>query len=233
MIKQHNQAYWIPLSDLMTGLMMLFLLISISFMLNVEQTTTLVVKEYQETKKDLQLALQKEFNKDLKQWNAEILGDMTIRFNDPEVLFDIGKYTLKPKFKKIINQFMPRYINLISSDKYKNAIAEIRIEGHTSPIWQGINKKIAYIKNIQLSQERAFVTLKYILNMQSLNQYEIWIHKYLSSSGFSSSKPILDDKTNIVSNQKSQRIEFVILTNADKQMQEMSNKVSNISSNSK
>lgn len=60
----------------MTGLMMVFMLLTAAFMLRVEQTTTLVVKEYEVTKRDMQLALQKEFAKDLKQWNAEILGDM-------------------------------------------------------------------------------------------------------------------------------------------------------------
>lgn len=90
MDSESNQSYWIPMADLMTGLMLVFMLLTAAFMLRVEKTTTLVVKEYETTKKDMQLALQKEFQKDLKQWNAEILGDMTIRFNDPTVLFATG-----------------------------------------------------------------------------------------------------------------------------------------------
>ena len=48
-----NQSHWIPLADLMTGLMMVFMLLTAAFMLRVEQTTTLVVKEYEETKREM------------------------------------------------------------------------------------------------------------------------------------------------------------------------------------
>ena len=77
---QGSQTHWIPLADLMTGLMMVFMLLTAAFMLRVEQTTTLVIKEFEETKRDMTQALQQEFKDDLKQWNADFLGDMTIRF---------------------------------------------------------------------------------------------------------------------------------------------------------
>ncbi len=51
---ESNQSHWIPLADLMTGLMMIFWLITAAFMLRVEQTTTLVVKEFAVTKKSLE-----------------------------------------------------------------------------------------------------------------------------------------------------------------------------------
>lgn len=135
--EQSNQSYWIPLADLMTGLMMVFMLLTAAFMLRVEQTTTLVVKEYEMTKQDMLLALQKEFSKDLKQWNAEILGDMTIRFNDPSVLFATGSSDLRPRFKQVLSEFFPRYIALLNSKKFKNSVKELRIEGHTSSFWGG------------------------------------------------------------------------------------------------
>jgi hypothetical protein len=94
MESESNQSHWIPLADLMTGLMMVFMLLTAAFMLRVEQTTTLVVKEYEKSKSNLQQALQKEFKDDIKQWNADLLGDMTIRFNDPEVLFATGSSCL-------------------------------------------------------------------------------------------------------------------------------------------
>jgi outer membrane protein OmpA-like peptidoglycan-associated protein len=213
-----NQSYWIPLSDLMTGLMMVFMLIAVTFMLRVEQTTTLVVKEYEETKSDLAQALQKEFAENLRQWNAEILGDMTIRFDDPNVLFDTGSAVVKPTFKDILNDFIPRYISLVTSKKYANSIKEIRIEGHTSKKWAaGTDDKTAFIKNMRLSQERAQSMLEYILNLSTLNQHEKWMRTYLTSSGFSSSKPIYDEK-HMVDDVRSQRVEFVIVTNSESNM---------------
>ncbi|MCS5711961.1 OmpA family protein [Candidatus Berkiella aquae] len=224
----HNQSYWIPLSDLMTGLMMVFMLIAVTFMLRVEQTTTLVVKEYEETKNDLAQALQKEFAKDLKQWNAELLGDMTIRFDDPDVLFDTGSYEVKPAFKEILKDFIPRYIALTSSKKYRSSIKEIRIEGHTSKKWSsGQDKKTAYIKNMRLSQERAQSMLEYILSLPSLVKHEEWMQKHFTSSGFSSSRPILNDNKS-VNDDRSQRVEFVIVTNAESRMDEIAKEIKNI-----
>ncbi len=220
-MSQNNQSYWIPLSDLMTGLMMVFMLIAVSFMAHVEKTTTLVVKEFEETKSDLNQALQKEFAKNLKQWNAEILGDMTIRFDDPNVLFDTGSAVVKPEFKMILNDFIPRYIALVNSPKYKNAIKEIRIEGHTSKRWSvDTSEKVAFIKNMRLSQQRAQSMLEYILDLPALSAYSKWMQKYLTANGFSSAKPIyafhhgIDDK-------RSQRVEFVIVTNAEATMTHM------------
>ena len=53
-----SNTHWIPLSDLMMGLMMVFLLLATLYMLRVEQTTTLIVKEYEIKIKDLKFALQ-------------------------------------------------------------------------------------------------------------------------------------------------------------------------------
>lgn len=220
-----NQSYWIPLSDLMTGLMMIFMLIAVTFMLRVEQTTTLVVKEYEETKSDLAQALQKEFSKNLKQWNAEILGDMTIRFDDPNVLFDTGSAVVKPAFKEILNDFIPRYIELITSKKYSHSIKEIRIEGHTSKIWSAdTDERKAFIKNMRLSQERAQSMLEYILSLPTLSSHEKWMREYLTSSGFSSSKPIFNEQ-NLVDDERSQRVEFVIVTNAESKMDTISKEI--------
>lgn len=227
MMEQNNQTHWIPLSDLMTGLMMIFMLIAAAFMLRVEQTTTLVVKEYQETKSDLSRALQKEFAQNLKQWNAEILGDMTIRFKDPNVLFDTGSATLKPSFKEILNDFIPRYIKIITSEKYKDSIKEIRIEGHTSKKWTSNTDELtAYIKNMRLSQERAQSALEYILSLPSINGNQIWIREHLIANGFSSSKPIrrIDGS---IDDDASQRVEFRIVTNADEKMQSIAEKIVN------
>ena len=131
-MEHSNQSHWIPLADLMTGLMMIFMLLTAAFMLRVEQTTTLVVKEFEETKRDMRQALQQEFKNDLKQWNADLLGDMTIRFNDPAILFATGSPDLNQKFKELLRNFFPRYVAVLSSDKFRNSIREVRIEGHTS-----------------------------------------------------------------------------------------------------
>ena len=74
-MNETSNTHWIPLSDLMMGLMMVFLLLATLYMLRVEQTTTLIIKEYEITRKNLKMALQDEFSENFKEWNAELLGD--------------------------------------------------------------------------------------------------------------------------------------------------------------
>ena len=107
-MEDSGNSHWIPLSDLMMGLMMVFLLIATLYMMRVEQTTTLIVKEYQVTKENLQRALQETFDSNFEQWDAELLGDMTIRFNNPEVLFKTGSDKIRPKFAEILEDFIPK-----------------------------------------------------------------------------------------------------------------------------
>ncbi|WNJ80121.1 OmpA family protein [Cedecea neteri] len=221
--EQSNQSYWIPLADLMTGLMMVFMLLTASFMLRVEQTTTLVVKEYEMTKQDLQLALQKEFAKDLKQWNAEILGDMTIRFNDPSVLFSTGSSELRPRFMQVLSEFFPRYTALLNSGKFKNVVKEIRIEGHTSSFWGGASDaKQAYFKNMELSQARTRSTLEYLLSLPKIQGNEKWLIKHMTANGLSSSHPLSAEGTKLAD----QRVEFRIVTNANEKMDLIADKLS-------
>jgi len=211
--------------------MMVFMLIAITFMLQVEQTTQttkLVVKEFEESKNDLAQALKKEFANNLKQWNAEILGDMTFRFDDPNVLFDRGSAYVKPAFKIVLNDFIPRYISLVTSKKYSHSIKEIRIEGHTSKNWAGdTNEKGAFIKNMRLSQQRAQSVLEYILNLSTISPHEKWMRHYLTSSGFSSSKPIYA-LNHRIDPESSQRVEFVIVTTSEAKMAAIAKEIKSI-----
>ena len=192
-------------------------------MLRVEQTTTLVVKEYELTKRDMLLALQKEFSKDLKQWNAEILGDMTIRFNDPSVLFATGSSELRPRFKQVLGEFFPRYITLLNSAQFKNTVKEIRIEGHTSAFWNGAkNEKEAYFKNMELSQARTRSALEYLMSLSKVQNNQDWLIQHMTANGLSSSHPLSAD----ASKNANQRVEFRIVTNASEKMDLIAHKLS-------
>ena len=223
---QGSQSHWIPLADLMTGLMMVFMLLTAAFMLRVEQTTTLVVKEYEETKSDMLRALQKEFAENLKQWNAELLGDMTIRFNDPTVLFATGSAELRPQFKEVLREFFPRYVTLLISPRFKDAIREIRIEGHTSLFWATDTPvQTAYFLNMALSQARTRTTLEFLLTLPGTSENIDWLIAHVTANGLSSSRPVgknvADSKGQILN----QRVEFRILTNANERMEQIAKEI--------
>ena len=218
-MSESSNSHWIPLSDLMMGLMMVFLLLATMYMLRVEQTTTLIVKEYETTRNNLHRALQKEFEQNFKEWDAELLGDMTIRFKNPEVLFATGSDKLKTKFKEILNDFTPRYIKILTDDQFKDSIKEIRIEGHTSTFWKNSSSSLdGYFKNMTLSQARTRTTLEFIFLLPETVENEEWLKLRLTANGLSSSRPITNKNLKI-DEEASQRVEFRIVTNADEKLE--------------
>ncbi|OUW02721.1 MAG: hypothetical protein CBD16_03895 [Betaproteobacteria bacterium TMED156] len=224
-MSESSNSHWIPLSDLMMGLMMVFLLLATMYMLRVEQTTTLVIKEYEITRSKLHRALHEEFAENFKEWDAELLGDMTIRFKNPDVLFSTGSDRLQFKFKEILSDFAPRYIRILNSDEFKDSIKEVRIEGHTSTFWVNASSPLdGYFKNMALSQARTRTTLMYILQIPYIFKYQKWLRSRLTANGLSSSRPIIGSNYEI-DERASQRVEFRIVTNADEKLNDIARSI--------
>ena len=162
MRKKHNEDYWIALSDIMTALMLLFLLISVVYMIKVEDSVK-IPQIFKQTTQGLDEKLRNEFDKDLKAWGAVIDKDLTIRFSQPDILFAVGSATLNEKFKAILDDFFPRYLKILMDDEFRDNIEEIRIEGHTSSFWGKVGGDESYLKNMTLSQERTRAVLEYII----------------------------------------------------------------------
>lgn len=220
-MEQSKQAYWIPLADLMTGLMMIFMLITAVYIQYVERTTTLVLDEFKDVKSNMQLALQSEFKESFKQWDAELLGDMTIRFNNPNVQFGVQSAELKPEFQSILRDFFPRYMKIIRSEKFKKSIKEIRIEGHTSKFWKDTTPSEAYFLNMGLSQERTRSTLKFIMLLPEFRDDEEWFRQHITANGLSSSQPRIKNPSSIKEDELNQRVVFRIVTNASDRIDQL------------
>ncbi len=219
-----GEDYWIALSDIMTALMLLFLLISVVYMIKVEDSVK-IPKIFKETSQGLSDRLNKEFQKDLHAWGAVIDTDLTIRFTQPDILFSTGSSMLSPKFKQILDQFFPRYLAIMMQNEFIDNIEEIRIEGHTSSFWgQNSNPNEAYLKNMALSQERTRAVLEYLINNPLLkNNQKEWLKKHFRAIGFSSarllnsnSQPVLDIGQEDPN--KSQRVEFRVRTNIEQKV---------------
>ena len=229
--EQDTEEHWISISDMMAGLMVIFLFIAISYMLHIradkekieadKEKIEQIAVTYQKLQSDLYTDLEEEFKDDLDKWNA-VLNKQTlsIRFKEPEVLFEQGATEVRPAFKKILDDFFPRYIQILRRPKYINDIAEIRIEGHTSSEWHaGISPEAAYIRNMELSQERTRSVLEYVLQIP-YQDIRDWLTRYLTANGLSSSKLITypDSREN---RGESRRVEFRVRTNAEKRIVEI------------
>lgn len=215
-----EESHWIPLSDLMTGLMVIFLLIAVSYMMQVEADAARIKEiavAYSDIKDALFEDLQKEFKTDLPKWKAQLVkNDLAIRFSEPEVLFDTGSSQLKPEFQAILQDFFPRYVHILTLPKYRDAISEIRIEGHTSSDWKNgvASPEAAYFLNMELSQARTRSTLAYVLNLPADQGDVAWLRKYVTANGLSSSRLILDEN-GMEDVARSRRVEFRVRTDAE------------------
>jgi outer membrane protein OmpA-like peptidoglycan-associated protein len=214
-----DEAHWIPLSDLMTGLMVMFLLIAVMFMMHVETeayNVRQVAVAYGEIKDALFEDLQAEFKKDLPKWNAQIIKeDLSIRFMEPEVLFTSGSSELKPEFRDILANFFPRYVRILTAVKYKGSISEVRIEGHTSSNWIGAaTPDDAYFRNMELSQARTRSALTYALSLPQVSDQREWLRRNLTANGLSSSHPVFD-ASGKEDEARSRRVEFKVRTDAE------------------
>lgn len=214
----NEEDQWISLSDLMTGLMMIFMLIAIAYMVKVESQTSKVkqVSElYDEVREEIYQDLMREFGKDLPVWDAEITKDLAIRFKNPNILFDTGKDVLKPQFQGILADFFPRYVRIITATKYEGTIQEVRIEGHTSSLWStSVLPDEAYYRNMELSQSRTRSALRFVLGLPQVVGETDWLRKHVTANGLSSSHPIVK-KDGTEDTERSQRVEFHIRTDAD------------------
>lgn len=225
---------WLSISDMMSGLMMVFLFIAIAFMLDSDadreqadrdkKQVTDIANAYSYTKAELNKALHKEFDGDLAYWGA-VIDDTSniIRFNEPEVLFETNKSDLKQAFKEILDDFFPRYIDVLTKPEFINDIVELRIEGHTSSRWKkNTSAEISYINNAWLSQSRAFSVLKYVFlsPYTQVDDNRKWLISVLRANGLSYSKLI---KTNdgIEDKEKSRRVEFRIITNTEQKIEQI------------
>jgi outer membrane protein OmpA-like peptidoglycan-associated protein len=216
---QLAEAHWIPLSDLMTGLMVLFLLIAVTYMARVEADSSRireVAVAYTETRDSLYKDLYAEFKDDLPKWKADLIkADLSIRFNDPDILFSNGSSEIKPEFAQILRDFFPRYERILVSPRYRDAISEVRIEGHTSSEWVGVTSPdVAYFKNMELSQARTRSTLNLVLELPESASDRAWLKRYVTANGLSSSQPVLkSDQTEDVD--RSRRVLFRVRTDAE------------------
>ena len=111
-VQSMNEMNLIPLIDIMLVLMIIFLFVAISYMVQVKNNQK-VLEGYMETKENLHDKLVDEFKNDTTKWQMSIGKDLTIKFDNPTVLFDSGEWELTSSFKNILQDFLPRYFNIL------------------------------------------------------------------------------------------------------------------------
>ena len=214
-----QESYWISFSDIMTGLMIIFMFIALNYIMQ--------VIEYKFVEQEIYNTLQSKLSKEINSKEIELSPDGTVKFNikiDNAELFPSDNPNMTQEFVKVLDSFTPKYLEIITSVDYLENISEIRIEGHTDTIPpRKIKKRDSYDYNLELSSDRARNVLNYIRKHESYLSYpdsiRIRLDFLFTANGLSYSRALNDDKElsylsqdKSVNNHFSRRVEFKIVT---------------------
>ncbi len=183
--------FTISISDLMSGLLAIFILVLSYFILNFSQVTAQLTQN-DVTRAELLRFMQEELEREgIK---VTIDNEHGILRISEGVLFDVGLADVKPQGRIVIQKLGGVLETALEAEQFKGRVETIFIEGHTDnvPINNGI-----FPSNWELSTKRAINTW---LTMSSTNPRLPWFPNnkrelIFSVSGYADTRPIADNTT--------------------------------------
>jgi outer membrane protein OmpA-like peptidoglycan-associated protein len=230
---------WLSVADLMSGLMIVFLFLAIIYLQPLAQKATEleqantgleqanqglaaarerireIVVAFSEDESRLAVDLERELARDLPRWGAELdRPTLTIRFRAPDLLFEQGQARLRPEFRRVLEEFLPRYLAILH--RHRDGIEEVRIEGHTSSEWApGVSATDAFFRNMELSQARTRAVLEVVLTARGLEGFRDWARSTVTANGLASARPVTRaGAPGAEDPERSRRVEFRTVTRA-------------------
>ena len=207
-----GEEQWISVSDMMAGLMMIFLFISIIYIQNISK----YFSEVADVSDEICADLKREFDSETERWDMSICENGLLISFDNDSNFEVNSSALSEDFAFVLSDFFPRLMVVIY--EYRDSISELRIEGHTdSSVRRADNKLTGYLYNTKLSQERSRNVMDYSLNLNEIilqPKYLDWSYTHVTAHGMSSSKRIFSD-TGEEDYAASRRVEFRLRTKAE------------------
>jgi len=219
---------WLPVADLMAGLMMAFVLITVVVLrgktteelplVQVQTPESLphnsTAEAYFEARKAIAEALESAFGDQLERWDARLdSSTLSIDFGAPEINFAPGAKDLNVRYRDILKDFFPRYLEAIAP--HKSLIDEVRIEGHASSDWASdSNETDAWFENMALSQQRTQAVLRFVYSLPLVEPFRDWVRERVVAVGMSSARLVRNDdgSENV---ERSRRVSFRLITNGD------------------
>lgn len=207
-----GEEQWISVSDMMAGLMMIFLFISIIYIQNLSK----YFSEVADISEQICADLKQEFDSEAERWDMSICENGLLISFDNDSNFEVNSAALSEDFSLVLSDFFPRLMEVVY--EYRDSISELRIEGHTdSSVRRSDNELTGYLYNTKLSQERSRNVMDYSLNLKEISLqplYLDWSYTHTTAHGMSSSKRIFSD-TGDEDYAASRRVEFRLRTKAE------------------
>ncbi|MUV07055.1 OmpA family protein [Planococcaceae bacterium Storch 2/2-2] len=202
-------------ADMMSALLMVFVLL-----------LAVVVFDYRED-----LAEKEQQIEDIKGVKNDIIAALMAEFEDSNIdlvidpntgaiqlatniLYAYNSAEITAEGKKTLAQFIPKYLDILLQDKYRDDIASIIIEGHADNTGE-------YLYNLGLSQERAFSVLKiiYSKDFPKFEQQE-YSKQVVTANGRSNVVPVYKEDGSYDAD-GSRRVEFLFRLKEEEKMEEI------------
>jgi outer membrane protein OmpA-like peptidoglycan-associated protein len=206
---------WISVSDMMAGLMMIFLFISLIYIENISK----YFSEVSDVSDEICSDLKREFEDEADKWDMSICENGLLISFDNDSNFEVNSATLSAQFSDVLKDFYPRLMAVMF--EYKDSISEMRIEGHTDSSVRRFDSELSgYLYNTQLSQNRSRNVMEYVLTLPEIfldEDYLGWSYNHVTAHGMSSSKKIFMGD-GIEDYAASRRVEFRLRTRAEERL---------------
>lgn len=214
--EEEKESFWVSYTDLMSGLLVIFALVLMVAMFNMQST-------FEESKaaiaeKEEALKKQNEMIEEIVGVKMEIIRELVATFKDSNlnmevdqqtgairfsggVFFETNSSEVSPTGQKYLEEFIPKYIGILLSDQFRDEVSQIIVEGHT-------DTASGYLYNLKLSQDRALSVVQKISAPEFPNfEHREELSKVITANGRSFSVPILNEEGQIDA-EKSRRVEF-------------------------
>jgi outer membrane protein OmpA-like peptidoglycan-associated protein len=209
MAKDADHSFSHSITDLMTSLFVVFVLLLVAF----------INRSYAETKQKSQNTKTQIMN-ELTKVHIQSEDDphdplaFLIRVQDDNLEFDVNQSTLKKGGQVFLSKFIPNMAAVLTRNQFIKEVESIVVEGHTDS--SGDDEH-----NLKLSQERSFSVLKFALNDCDLAPFErnfFLDHVSMNGRGERDLMPIAS-KPGSENKWQSRRVEFKIRVRSFEQRQ--------------
>ena len=217
MKKRKKSNIWMSISDLMAGVLGIFIIYFVIQSMNLQIGINQISKERTQYKEivdrviDTKIKVIDGIKKKLDVTIDEKTG--AIKLNSA-ILFESDKSQLKPEGKRYLKKLLPKYFEILLADKnIRENLSGIIIEGHT-------DKQGSYLYNLNLSQRRAMSVAEYVFSPEFPKfKGKKYLQSYLTANGRSYSFYLGKAGTKI--NKKSRRVEIKFSLNDTEALEEL------------
>lgn len=210
MANSSGHTFQSTLTDLMTSLAVIFILLLVVFL-----------KQAHDQSKNTKDQIQEQLKEQLAQQKLELRSDpedplsLNVAVGEDVLRFPLGSAALSPQGRGFISDFFANFSKTVCAPELRSKIDSIVIEGHTDR--SGEKTREGVKNNIALSQRRSYSVLEQALaSAQNTPETYECLLKLSSASGRGSRTPILSAAGEYLSDQ-SRRVQIRIRVKSSEQ----------------